>query len=551
MAGLCRQKRKSGNMRVSFVSRFVAIALGFAWGMSSAAQVNVTTYHNDNGRTGQNVRELVLTTSYVNATNFGKMFTQAVDGYSYSQPLYVSNVSIPNMGTHNVVYVATMSDSVYAFDADSKTGSNAQPLWHVNFTDSAAGVTAVPVADVHCEDTFATVVGIMSTPVIDASSGTFYVLARTKENGAYFQRLHALDIATGAEKFGGPVAIQASVTGRGAGSKNGAISFDPLLESQRSALLLQNGQVYIAWASLCDLGFYHGWMIAYNASTLAQTAVWLITPNGKQGGIWQSGSGPAGDASFNTFATVGNGTFVANKGGIDYGQSVVKLGPPSGTTFPILDYFTPFNASALNITDKDIGSSGLTLLPDQTGPFPHLLVQSDKVGNLYLVNRDHMGQFNAMDNSQIVQFIPTAASHGMWSSPSWWNNFVYVGGSGSPIQAFSFNSATGLLSTTPTTKTLAGFGYPGTTVSISSNGTTNGIVWALNNGAYKTATGQAVLLAYPATNLGKQLYSSRTKATRDNPGQPIKFQVPTVANGKVYVMTLKGLAVYGLLTGSH
>ncbi len=534
-------------MRVCFVSRLVASVLVFAWAVSSVAQVNVTTYHGDNGRTGQNVQELILTTANVNATNFGKLFTHAVDDYSYSQPLYVSNVNIPNLGTHNVVYVATMNDSVYAFDANSAAGSNAQPLWHVNFTNSAAGVTPVPIGDVHCTDTFGTHIGITSTPVIDTTSGTIYVLARTKENGVYFHRLHALNIGTGAEKFGGPVTITASVAGKGSGSKNGMVSFDPLLEAQRSALLLQNGQVYISWASLCDFGAYHGWMMAYNASTLAQTAVWLITPNGSKGGIWQTGDGVAGDSSFNTFAAVGNGTFDANNGGLDYGQSVVKLGPHSGTTFPILDYFAPYNAVTLNSTDKDIGSSGLTLLPNQTGPFPHLLVQGDKLGDLYVINRDHMGQFNPTDNSQIVQFIPAAASHGMWSSPAWWNNFVYVGGSGSPLQAFSFNPSTGLLSTTATTKTAAAFGYPGTTVSISSNGTTNGIVWALNNSTYKSATGQASLLAYQATNLGRTLYSSRTKATRDNPGQPVKFQVPTVANGKVYVITVKSLNVYGLL----
>ncbi len=531
-------------------SRFVAVALVFAWTLSSAAQVNVTTYHNDNARTGQNVQELILTTSNVNATNFGKLFSQAVDGYSYSQPLYVSNVSIPNMGLHNVVYVATMNDSVWAFDADSNSGSNATPLWKANFLDPDTGVTTVPTADLHCSDTITNQVGIMSTPVIDTASGTIYVLARTKENGSYFHRLHALDIATGAEKFGGPVVIQASVTGKGTGQVNGVVSFDPLLEAQRSALLLQNGQVYISWASLCDYGAYHGWMMAYNASTLAQTAVWLITPNGNKGGVWQSGNGVAGDSSFNTFVAVGNGAFDVNKGGIDYAQSLVKLGPPSGTAFPVLDYFTPYNATTLNGTDKDIGSSGLTLLPDQTGPVPHLLVQGDKLGDLYLVNRDNMGQFNATDNSQIVQFIPAAASRGMWSSPSWWNNFVYIGGSGTQIQAFSFNPTTGLLSTTPASKTAAGFGYPGTTVSISSNGTTNGIVWALNSAAYKSTTGQGILLAYQATNLGKQLYSSRTKATRDNPGQPIKFQVPTVANGKVYVVTEEGLIVYGLLSGT-
>ena len=534
-------------MRVFFFSRFVAIVLALGWALSSAAQVNITTYHNDNSRTGQNVQELILTTSNVNATNFGKLFTQALDGYSYSQPLYVSSVNIPNKGVHNVVYVATMNDSVYAFDADNRAGSNASPLWHVNFTNPAKGITTVPTADVNCSDTFSPI-GINSTPVIDTSSNTIYVLARTKENGAYFHRLHALDITTGAEKFGGPVTIQATVSGKGTGSKNGQISFNALLEAQRSALLLQNGQVYISWASLCDFSAYHGWVMAYNASTLAQTAVWLITPNGNRGGIWQAGNGVAGDSSFNTFVAVGNGTFDVNSGGIDYGQSVVKLGPNSGTTFPILDYFTPFNASTLNSSDKDIGSSGLTLLPNQTGPVAHLLIQGSKTGDLYLINRDDMGQYNSTSNSQIVQFIPAAqaASHGMWSSPSWWNNFVYIGGSSGPIQGFAFNTSTGLLSTTATTKTAAAFGYPGTTVTISSNGTTNGIVWAMNNAAYKSTTGQATLLAYQATNLGKQLYSSRTKATRDNPGIPIKFQVPTVVHGKVYIITQKGLSAYGL-----
>jgi hypothetical protein len=522
------------------------LALLFIWPAVSPAQVNVTTYHNDNGRTGQNLQETILTTSNVNANNFGKLFSQSVDGFSYSQPLYVSNVNIPNLGTHNVVYVATMNDSVYAFDADTKAGENAQPLWHVNFTNTAKGITTVPTSALHCPDTITTQVGIMSTPVIDTTSNTLYVLARTLESGSYLHKLHALDITTGAEKFGGPVTIQATVSGKGNGSKNGKISFDGLLQAQRSALLLQNGQVYISWASLCDYGSYHGWVMAYNVQTLAQTAVWLITPNGKEGGIWQAGNGVAGDSGFNTFVAVGNGTFDVNTAGIDYGQSVVKLGPPVGTSFPIQDYFAPYNAVTLNTGDKDIGSSGLTLLPDQTGPFPHLLVQGSKSGDIYVINRDNMGKFNPTDNSQIVQFLP-AANKGMWSSPAWWNNYVYLGGQANPIQAFSFNPATGLLSTTPVSKTAASIGYPGTTVSISSNGTSNGIVWALNNALYKSTTGQASLLAYNATNLGKQLYSSRTNGTRDNPGIPVKFAVPTIANGKVYIMTQKNLVVFGLL----
>jgi len=525
-------------------------ALILAVCLSSAAQINVTTYHNDNGRTGQNTLETSLTTSNVNSANFGKLFSQAVDGYSYSQPLYVANVSIPNLGTHNVVYVTTMNDSVYAFDADANAGSDAQALWHVSFINTSQGITTVPTSVLHCPDSVTTQVGIMSTPVIDTTSNTMYVVARTSENGSYFHRLHALDITTGAEKFGGPVAIQATVSGKGTGSKNGSISFDPLLENQRAALLLQNGLVYIAWASLCDFGAYHGWMMAYDSQTLAQTAVWLTSPNGNRGGIWASGNGPAGDSSFNTFVPIGNGTFDANKGGIDYGESVVKLGQPSGSTFPILDYFTPFDATSFNTNDKDVGSAGLVLLPDQTGPVAHLLVQANKEGDLYLVNRDSMGGFNSVDNSQIVQDIESA-NRGMWSSPAWWNNNIYLGGNAGPVQAFSFNTTTGLLSTTPTSKSGMNFGYPGTTVSISSNGTTSGIVWALNNSTYKSTTGTAVLLAYDATNLGKQLYSSKSNATRDNPGAAIKFSVPTVANGKVYVMTQKNLVVYGLLAKPH
>ncbi|MGA2102511.1 MAG: pyrrolo-quinoline quinone [Candidatus Sulfotelmatobacter sp.] len=533
-------------MHIRLLTGPIVAAAVLAWGNPCAAQVNVPTYHNDNGRTGQNIQEVILTTSNVNANTFGKLFSQAVDGYSYSQPLYMPNVAIPNAGTHNVVYVTTMNDSVYAFDADNNTGSNALPLWKVNFTNPSLGITTLSTGDLHCPDPITTQVGIMSTPVIDPTSNTIYVLVRTEETGSYVQRLHALDITTGAEKFGGPVVIAATATGTGKGSKGGVISFDPLLEGQRSALLVQNGLVYISWASLCDYGHYHGWVMAYDSQTLAQNAVWLTTPDGEEGGIWQSGNGVAGDASFNTFVATGNGTFDADTGDNDYGQSIVKLGPPASGAFPILDYFSPYNGTTYDITDLDIGSSGLTLLPDQTGPYPHLLVQGDKAGDLYLVNRDNMGHSNSMNNNEIVQSI-AGATRGMWSSPSWWNNYVYLGGEAQSLQAFSFDTLTGLLSTKPSSKTAAAFGYPGTTVSISSNGTTNGIVWALNNSAYKTTTGEATLLAYNATNLAKELYSSKTKATRDNPGAAVKFSVPTVVNGKIYIMTQKSLVVYGLL----
>ena len=515
-------------------------------GTTQAALVSIATYHNDNSRTGQNLQETILTTSNVNSTNFGKVFSQALDGYSYGQPLYASSVAIPGKGVHNVVYVATMNDSVYAFDADSNAGSNAQPLWQVNFTNPALGITTVPTSDLNCSTPITPQVGIMSTPVIDTTNNTIYVVVRTLENGEYYFRLHALDTTTGAEKFDGPVAIQASAPGTGSGSSGGNISFNALLENQRSALLLLNGQVYVSFGSLCDYGEYHGWMMAYSASSLDQTAVWLTTPDGKEGAIWQSGNGPAADSSNNIFVAVANGSFDIDISGSDYGQSIVKVGPPAGGGFPVLDYFTTYDALTYNLTDLDIGSSGVTLLPDQTGPYPHLLVQGDKAGDLFLINRDAMGLYDPHDDSQIVQYLPEAET-GMWSSPAWWNNYVYIGGGGDYLKAFSFNPTTGLLSGMPLSQSVAKYSYPGTTVSISSNGTSNGIVWALDNGAYKSPTGVAVLNAYDATNLGQLLYSTSMNSARDNAGVPVKMTVPTIANGKVYVTTQNALAVYGLL----
>jgi len=526
------------------VVRGGVFAVVLAWALAGWGQVNVLTFHNDNSRTGQNTSETILTTSNVNSTSFGKLFSQAIDSDAYAQPLYVSNVTI-NGAVHDVVYVATMNDSVYAFDANSNTGSNASPLWKVNFTDVAKGITTVPTSDVHCSDSIVPI-GIFSTPVIDTTSDTIYVVARTVENGTYYHRLHALDITTGAEKFGGPVVITATVAGTGAGSKSGEITFNSQLENQRAALLEQNGNIYVGFASLCDFGNYHGWLFAYNTSTLAQSAVWLTTANGSKGGIWGAGNGPAGDTSYNTYVPLGNGTFDVNTGGKDYGQSVMKLGIPAAGAFPILDYFTPYNYSSYNSSDLDIGSAGMVLLPAQTGPVANLLVQGDKAGNLFLINRDSMGHYNSGSNSQIVQYI-TAADAGMWGSPAWWNNYVYTGGSGDYIKAFSFNTTTGLLSTTPVSETGQKYSYPGVTVSISSNGTTNGIVWALNNAKYATTTGQGSLHAYKATNLATQLYSSKDNATRDDPGAPVKFTVPTIANGKVYMTTQKDLVVYGLL----
>ena len=536
-----------------FTQRFLYGVLSIAsilaiLSLRSTGQATVATYHNDKQRTGNNLLETTLTLSNVNSTQFGKLFSQYVDGFIYAQPLYVPNVNVSGLGTHNVVFVATMNDSVYAFDADNKKGSNAQPLWKVSFIDPAKGIKTVSTTDVSCADLITTKIGIMGTPVIDTSTGTLYVIARTKESSTFYQRLHALDITSGAEKFGGPAVIQASVAGSGTGSVNGSIRFNSQIQNQRSALLLQDGLVYIAWASHCDKGTYHGWLMAYDRHSLQQKAAWITTPNGDEGAIWESGSGPAGDLSLNTYFATGNGTFDANTAGTDYGQSLVKLAPPSNGTFSVLDYFTPYDGPNLNSGDFDIGSGGVMLLPDQPkGPHLHLLVQGDKVGNIYLVDRDNMGHYNSHNNNQIVQYLP-GAELGMWNSPALWNNRVYFGASGDDLKVFSFNTTTGLLSTTPTSQTTEGFGYPGTTPSISANLDSNAIVWALDNTTFKTTSG-AVLHAYDATNLTTELYNSNQNAG-DNPGPAVKFTVPTVANGKVYVGTQIKLSVFGLLSTS-
>lgn len=512
---------------------------------SLASSMNVTTYHNDNARSGENLSETVLTPQNVNTTLFGKLFSAPVDGSVYTQPLYLANVAVPTGGVHNILYVGTEHDSVYAFDADS----SGPPLWQVSFIDPANGITTLSTTDVSCTD-ISPEVGITGTPVIDTTSGTLYVVARTKENGTFVQRLHALDVSSGVEKFGGPVTIQATVPGTGAGSVGGMLSFNSQLEGQRAALLLQNGLVYIGWASLCDIKPFHGWLMAYDMQTLMQVAVEVTTPNGTGGGIWASGSGPAGDGASLLFAT-GNGAF--NTSADDYGSSILKLGPPSAGMFSVLDYFTPYNYSALNSGDIDLGSAGVLLLDQPVGsPHQHLLFLCGKEGKLYVVDRDNMGEFNATAD-QVLQSIPNV-NPGSWSSAAWWNNNLFLGGAAEPSQvdpdalkAFTFDPIGGTLSSSPTSQTAVLFGFPSPTPSISANGATNGIVWVLQESSYKNKTGQAVLYAYDATNLANLLYSSSQNSTRDNAGLSVKFAVPTVANGKVYIPGRNAISVFGLL----
>jgi hypothetical protein len=509
------------------------------------AQVSVTTSRNNNHRDGQNLNETILTPDNVNVTQFGKLFSQPVDGYVYAQPLYVPNVSIPGLGTHNVVYVATEHDSVYAFDADNNTGLNADPLWHRSFINPAKGITTISSGEVNCTD-LVPEIGITSTPVIDTNTQTIFVLVRTKEFGNFVQRLHALNITNGAEQPNSPVVIRAQVKGTGDGSVNGVITFDTLTQAQRPGLLLVNGTVFIAWASHCDNGPYHGWVMGYDDTTLQRTSLFITTPNGGLGGVWQSGTGVACDGNYIFFAT-GNGTYDGPQGGRDFGDSVIKL-PATTNQSSAFDYFTPGNQSYFNNGDIDVGSGGVLLLPDQpNGPYPHLLVQVGKSGSIYLINRDHMGGYHPSSN-HIVQDMENAIG-GLWATPAWWNNTVYFGGQYDYLRQYTFDPTTGLLSTGAVSLSPTYFSFPGPTPSISADGNNDAILWALQTDQYGNS-GPTILHAYDATNIATELYNSTQNATRDNPGAAVKFAVPTIANGKVYVGTETALSVFGLL-GNH
>ena len=523
----------------------------------SVRAANVLTYHNDNARSGLNLAETVLTPATVSAATFGKIFSYAVDGAVYAQPLVMTNVAVPGQGSHNVVFVATEHDSVYAFDADDGTGANAAPLWQRSFLAGApAGevVTPMPSADVNCDD-LVPEIGITSTPVIDPSTLTLYVVAKTKEVSAsgtnYFQRLHALDVGSGAEKFGGPVVITATVAGDGTGDGadgSGYVSFNAQWQLNRPALLLSGGAVVVAFGSHCDSTVSntsgcncssHGWLLAFEARTLQPVATLNITPDGALGSIWMAGCGPAADAQGNVFAATSNGQFDLNVGGVDAGDSILKLAMNSNG-FPLLDYFTPFDQESLNVDDIDLGSGGVLLLPDQpTGP-AHLAVQFGKEGTIYLIDRDNMGHFSPAGNNVVQSFTVLP---GCFSTPLFFNSTLFYGSSdetGGELDAFSF--ANGIFNTQAASQAGLFFPYPGVTPSLSANGASNGILWVIENNQ------PAVLHAYLPTDLTRELYnSSQAQGGTDQPGDGVKFSVPTVCNGKVYVGTQNGLSVYGLL----
>jgi hypothetical protein len=500
------------------------LCLGFsaAW-----AQNDVLTQHNDNTRSGLNANETLLTPANVTVSKFGRLFTHAVDGIIVGQPLYASNVLMNDGQTHNVVYVATQHNTVYAFDADSTQGNNASPIWSVSLN---GGGTPDPIADYGCTGTHYTEIGIVSTPVIDPGKTTLYVVAKTLNNSVRNFSLHALDLTSGNELLGGPVIITGT-----AQSSNGRGTFNPIIQLQRPALLLQDGVVYIGFGGNgCDVYAYNGWFFAYNSQTLQQEAAYLATPNGTAGSIWQGGSGPATDQNGNIYVATANGTYDAN----DFGDSVLKIGW-NGNVFGTLDFFTPYNQLRLAHEDLDLGSSGPVVLPDQPGPYPHLLVAGGKEGTLYLINRDELGQFHP-DTDNIIQSLPAAVSFELNGVPSYWNGNVYLAGDDDYIKQYSLIN--GLLTQQPVSQTATYFGGAGpASTSITSNGNSKGILWAIRH------TNPA-LFAFDPTNLAHEFYdSTQALQGRDKLVPVARFVTPTISNGKVYIGGTVALEAYGLL----
>ena len=507
----------------------------------SPSAIDVTTYHYDNLRTGQNLNETTLTTANVNQSKFGKLGELMVDGKVDAQPLYLSNVSITGVGTKNVLYVATEHGSVYAFDADNVSGTAAKPLWQISTQLSGE----VPSDDRGCSQVTPEI-GITSTPVIDRTRGAVYVVSVSKNaSGNYFHRIHALDLTSGKELLGGPTTITATVSGNGAGSSGGTVTFDPSEYNERPGLLELNGTIYTTWGSHCDAGAYTSWMMAYSADTLKQTSVLNLVPNGSDGGIWMSGTAPAADAAGNIYFIIGNGTFdtALSTSGFpsqgDCGNCYVKISPSTPPT--LLDYFTPLNTVAESNSDEDLGSGGPLLLPDLTdasGKTRHLAVGSGKDRIIYVLDRDNMGKFSATQNN-IYQQISGQLAGGEYAKPSYFNGTVYYGAEGDSVKAFPI--ASGKLATTPSSQTATQFPYPGATPTISANGTNNGILWAVENGS------PAVLHAYDATNLATELYNSNQAAGGRDQFSGNKFITPMIANGKVFVGTANSVAVFGPL----
>ncbi len=515
--------------------------------------LNVLTYHNDNARDGANTNEVLLTLANVNVSTFGRLINYATDGLIIAQPLYVSGLVIPGQGTHNVVFVATENDSVYAFDADSNAGTNGGLLWHDNL-----GIAVSSYNDEfgnRYQGTYygdiVPVVGITGTPVIDLASGTLYVNVHTREVGAttnYYHRIHALNITNGVEQPYSPVAVTNSVPGTGVDGTNGVVGFDARTENQRPGMTLAGGMLYGAYGSYADTDPYHGWVLGFKATNLAQSASYAFntTPNATvatfganagEGALWMGGNGLCVDVSNNLYFATANGSFSANTNGGDYGDSFVKLSTSNGLA--VADYFTPYNQATLAVNDTDLGSGGTILLPDSVGSTNHLhlMVGCGKDGILRLVDRDNMGRYQANNDNQIVQEVPGAIG-GAFSTPAYFNQHIYYQASGDVMKSFFISNA--VITPTPVSRATINFSALGGTPSISANGTNNAIVWTIQSDG-----GPDVLHAYNATNLAQELYNSSQNLARDNPGQAIIMTTPTVVNGKVFVGAQYTLSIFG------
>jgi hypothetical protein len=505
---------------------------------STAVLVDVATYHYDNARSGANLQEATLTPANVNSATFGKLGFYSVDGLVDGQPLYLSQLSIPSNGTHNVLYAVTEHASVYAFDADSGT-----VLWQKSLL--SAGETT---SDNRGCGQVTPEIGITSTPVIDRTQGALYTVAMSKDSsGNYHQRIHALDIATGAELFGGPIAVQATFPGTGDNTQGGNVIFDPAQYKERAGLLLSNDVIYTMWASHCDDRPYTGWIIGYDESTLAQTQVLNVTPNGSEGAIWMAGAGPAADVTGDIYFLDANGSFdtTLDSNGFpnlgDFGNAFIKLSTTGGI-LSVADYFTMSTTVAESNADEDLGSGGAVVLVDETdngGHVHQLAVGAGKDGVIYVVDRNNMGKFNA-GQDMIYQELSGALNGAVYSKPAFFNNAIYYGAVSDSIRAFPITNAK--LATSAASLTSHTFTYPGATPSISANGTSHAILWAVEN------SNPAVLHAYDATNLATELYNSnQASGSRDSFGNGNKFITPIVVNGKAFVGTPNGVAVFGLL----
>jgi mono/diheme cytochrome c family protein len=547
---------------VYFFTASASNSVGTAWAApsqtfttpaSNPPLVAMLTYHYDNTRAGANTNETTLTPGNVTVSSFGRMFSYTVDGHVYAQPLVMTNVTIPGKGVHNVVYVATEHDSVYAFDADSNTGPNGGLLWSTNM-----GISAVtPNNDFGnrygAYHDLVPEMGITGTPVIDPVSGTLYVDLFTHEgNNIYYHRIHALDITTGNERPYSPVLVTASVPGTGVDSSGGVVTFNAEQQLQRPGLTLAGGKLFVAYGSYADTDPYHGWIIGFNATNLAILTNYIFntTPNATvaqfgtyaaEGALWMGGNGLCVDANTNLFFETANGSFSANTNGGDYGDSFMKLSTTNG--LQVADYFTPYNQAGLQSGDTDLGSGGPLLLPDAVGStnHPHLIVGAGKEGKIHLVDRDNMGHFNSANDNQIVQEVPSAIGSA-FSTPAYFNHLIFYQGDYDVMKAFAITNA--VITATPVSQSSTSFGYHGSTPVISANGTTNAIAWVIQADAY-ASSGPAVLHAYNAYNLAQELYNSSQNLSRDNPGVAVQFTVPTVVNGKVYVGAEYQLSVFG------